>query len=71
MKKALISPLEKRDNGVRVAQIEELEFDVAAPLFWVECSYDITTQHTYLDGIFIDPVVEKVEEFTFLDLEGN
>lgn len=43
--KALISPNEKvtdyRDNvGARIAQIEEQVFEVAAPLFWVDCSDD-------------------------------
>lgn len=35
--KALISPIEAREQGCRVAQVEEVEFDVAAPLFWVDC----------------------------------
>jgi hypothetical protein len=43
MKKALISPLEQREVGVRVAQIEVKSFEVAEPLFWVDCSDDITT----------------------------
>jgi hypothetical protein len=55
MKKALISPLEQREVGVRVAQIEVESFEVAEPLFWVDCSDDITTEYTYLDGEFIAP----------------
>jgi hypothetical protein len=55
MKKALISPLEQREVGVRVAQIENAEFEVAAPLFWVDCDNTVTTYHTYLDGEFIAP----------------
>jgi len=50
MKKALISPEEMKtlgvdtvtiDNsivsGARVVQIEDVAFDVAEPLFWVDC----------------------------------
>jgi hypothetical protein len=43
--KALISPNEKRTDyegnvGERVAQVEQQSFDVAAPLFWVDCPDD-------------------------------
>lgn len=38
---ALISPVEPVKSGYRVAQIEETPFDVASPLFWVECSEQI------------------------------
>lgn len=42
---ALISPLEKIEDyegntGERVAQVEPQPFDVAEPLFWVECPDD-------------------------------
>jgi len=36
--KALISPQEPKEYGYRVAQIEEQEFEVAEPLFWVDCA---------------------------------
>lgn len=39
--KALISPMEPREQGYRVAQVEEIEFDVAAPLFWIDCDNTI------------------------------
>jgi hypothetical protein len=40
--KALISPQETRTDyqgnvGKRVAQVEQNEFAVAAPLFWIDC----------------------------------
>lgn len=40
--KALISPNEKRTDyegnvGERIAQVEQNEFPVAAPLFWIDC----------------------------------
>jgi hypothetical protein len=43
--KALISPNEKRTDyqgnvGERVAQVESQSFEVAAPLFWVDCPDD-------------------------------
>lgn len=47
--KALIDP-----RFERVAQIEDAEFPVAAPLFWVDAPAGITTQHTY-DGTFHPP----------------
>ena len=36
--KALISPQELKETGYRVAQVEEKEFEVAQPLFWVDCA---------------------------------
>ena len=36
--KALISPIEPRQTGYRVAEISELGFEVAEPLFWVDCA---------------------------------
>lgn len=43
--KALISPNEKRTDyqgnvGERIAQVEQNEFPVAAPLFWTDCPDD-------------------------------
>jgi hypothetical protein len=39
--KALISPNEPVETGYRVAQIDEVGFEVAPPLFWVDCADDI------------------------------
>ncbi len=43
--KALVSPQEKRTDyegnvGERIAQVEQNEFPVAAPLFWTDCPDD-------------------------------
>lgn len=55
MKYALISPNElvydcNNDNaliGSRVAETASVTFDVAPPLFWVECSDDIVSDQYY------------------------
>jgi len=39
--KALISPKEIRDEGVRVAEVASSEFPVAEPLFWVSCPDEV------------------------------
>lgn len=53
--KALISPLEKKDAGLRIAQISEYEFEISEQLFWVDCDATISTlNHYYLDGLFIE-----------------
>jgi hypothetical protein len=49
MKQALISTVEPRANGYRVAQVEENSFPVADTLFWVECSDDIVADQHYYD----------------------
>jgi hypothetical protein len=45
----------------QVCQIEAVGFPVAPPLVWVDCSDDITTQHTYVDGVFIIPSIFEPE----------
>lgn len=53
--KALISPNENN----RVAQIENATFEVADPLFWVDCPDTTTTKWTY-DGVtFVEPVIPE------------
>jgi hypothetical protein len=52
MKYALISPEEKVYNngsvvGFRVADIQTEKFDIAAPLFWVECTNNVDVNHYY------------------------
>jgi hypothetical protein len=53
--KALISPNENN----RVAQIAEQTFEVAEPLFWVDCPDTIATEWTYVDGQFVEPVIPE------------
>jgi hypothetical protein len=40
----------------RVCQVEEQDFPVATPFYWVACPDDVTTQWTYVDGVFVAPV---------------
>jgi hypothetical protein len=47
--KALISPIEPREIGYRVAQVETIEFGVALPLFWVDCSDEIIADQFWYD----------------------
>jgi hypothetical protein len=51
--KALISPMEPRESGFRVAEVSAQDFPVADPLFWVDCSDDIVAdEFWYKDGVF-------------------
>jgi hypothetical protein len=49
--KALISPNEPREVGYRVAEVEpdDKVFDVAPPLFWVDCENDVVADHFWYD----------------------
>ena len=47
--KALISPFEPRETGYRVAQVEQQEFQVAPPLFWVTCANDVVADQFWYD----------------------
>lgn len=62
MKKALVSPNEIREAGYRVAEVAEVAFEVAAPLFWVDCADDVQAD-VYLfnpqtNSIELAPVIE-------------
>lgn len=67
MKRALISPVEIREDldgnqGYRVAFVDEVEFDVAPPLFWVDCPDEcVQDVWVYVDGSFKDTTPPKVE----------
>ena len=56
MKKALISPNEKvydyEDTliGERIAEVTGSPFDVAPPLFWVDCADEVTAEWYYWSG---------------------
>jgi len=56
--KALISPQEPRESGYRVAQVEEQEFEVAEPLFWVDCA-----DTDKADECWYDPSDQTVKPF--------
>lgn len=60
MKQALISPNEavydyvRQVTGDRVAQVEEVAFPVARPLFWVECDDNVVADgyYWYIDALY-------------------
>ena len=56
--KALISPIEPRQSGYRVAQISEEEFEVAPPLFWVDCA-----DTDKADQCWYDPADQTIKPF--------
>lgn len=49
--KALISPLEPKENGVRIAQVEPDDkiFEVAEPLYWIICPDDCNVNYWYFN----------------------
>ena len=67
MKKALISPMEPRidndgNDGFRVAHVVQESYEVASPLFWVDCSDEcVQDLWVYVDGNLVDitPVPEE------------
>ena len=60
MKRALVSPMEPRtDNegnpGFRVAHVVDQSYDVANPLFWVDCPDEcVQDLWAYVDGNLVD-----------------
>ena len=47
--KALISPIEPRETGYRVAEVEQQAFEVAPPLFWVDCADNVVADQFWYD----------------------
>jgi len=47
--KALISPNEPRETGYRIAEVKSQSFEVAQPLFWVDCSDDVVADRFWYD----------------------
>jgi hypothetical protein len=47
--KALVSPTEPRYIGYRIAQVQDNEFEVASPLFWVDCNNDVIADQFWYD----------------------
>jgi hypothetical protein len=54
--KALISPNEPRETGYRVAEVKLQEFEVAEPLFWVDCADDVVA-----DLFWYDPTDQTIK----------
>jgi hypothetical protein len=50
-KKALISTIEPRELGYRVAQVEDAAniFGVADALFWIDCADDVVADQFWYD----------------------
>lgn len=49
----------------RVVQIEQQEFPVAQPLYWIECPKECTTNWTYTNNEFLpqpQPTPEELQE---------
>ena len=38
-------------NSARVCEVQETEFDVAPPLFWVDCANDVVADQFYYDTV--------------------
>lgn len=49
--KALISPLEDIANGYRVTDVSLVGFEVAEPLFWVNCTSRVKPETHYYDPV--------------------
>lgn len=58
--KALISTVEPRETGYRVAEVEEDEniFPVSQELFWTDCPADLVA-----DQKWYDPVDQQFKDF--------
>ena len=67
MKKALVSPMEPRtdregNDGFRIAHVVSESYEVAAPLFWVDCPDECVQDFwAYVDGNLVDitPIPEE------------
>jgi len=46
-------------NACRVAQVEDAEFDVAPPLYWIDCADDVNAYEFYFNTATnsIEPIV--------------
>jgi hypothetical protein len=67
--KALISPLEQvtdylGNSGCRVAQVEAFAFEVADPLYWIDCPDDCVQDQWYWieNGLRLIPQPPPIEE---------
>ncbi|UOF77916.1 hypothetical protein [Caudoviricetes sp.] len=68
MKNALISPTEKVFKydgtllGDRIAEVADVRFEVADPLFWVDCADDVVADQFYYDGTACQPIPVKPKD---------
>lgn len=64
--KALISPNEKVTDylgnvGERVAQVQQMSFEVAPPLFWTDCPNDCVADQWWYYGGSCQPIPQPPE----------
>jgi len=65
MKQALISPIEKVYKydgellGDRVAEVADQSFEVALPLFWVECADNVVADQFFYNGSICQQIPVK------------
>ena len=69
MKKALISVQETITNfdntqGYRVAEVSDIAFEVAEPLFWVDCE-----DTAIADQYYYDPLNNNIKELPVFDVK--
>jgi hypothetical protein len=57
--KALISPMEARGSGYRVAWVNNVEVEHATPFFWVDCDSNIVQ-----DQFWYDPADSTIKPMT-------
>jgi hypothetical protein len=43
----------------QIIQTEQVDFPVADPLYWANCSPEVTTEWTFEGGVFLPPVVPE------------
>lgn len=57
MRRALISPVEKRYDGFRVCQVVDIgqDFPIASPLFWTDCNDDVMA-----DAFWYNPTTKEI-----------
>lgn len=53
-------------NSCRVAEVSDSEFEVAPPLFWVDCADDVIADQFYYDTVAqtIKPIVNEPQPLT-------
>ena len=56
--RALISPIEQANIGYRIAEIHKTGFEVAEPLFWVECFNNLVVDEYYYDPL--DNIIKTI-----------
>lgn len=47
-------------NSCRIAEVVDIDFEIAPPLFWVDCANDVTSENYWYDTAnnTINPIVD-------------